>query len=149
MSLLERTETGEWPRLIAPVGPKATARRIIAETAAKYGEKVSDVVGSRKFGSLVRCRRETAWRIAKETRLSYPQIGALLGKDHSTIIWAIRRQNEATGENVRDLGNCPIVRIERNREAARLCVVAPLTAAQKRRRNRLSSDARRRRAAGK
>lgn len=149
MSLLERTATGEWPKFVFPKGPNARAREILAETAAKHGEKVKDVIGVRKFGSLVLCRREAAWRIAKETNLSFPQIGSLLNKDHSTIIWAIRRQNEATGEDVRELGFCPIKRIERSRKAARLCIVTPLTEAQKRRRNRLSSDARRRRAAGK
>ncbi len=110
----------DWPQPIElPHGPKRQAKRILAETAEKHGLKIECVIGPRRYPELVRCRREAAWLIARDTPLSLPQIGAILGKDHTTVLMAIRRHNEATGENVRGTGGVPLKTYERNLESAR------------------------------
>jgi hypothetical protein len=127
MSLLERTETGEWPAIIVPDGPKAVARRLLAETAAKHCVAVADVISDSRFKSLVAARREAAWLIAKDTTMSFLQIAAMLRKDHTSIINAIRCVNDQTGTNVRSLGGVPAAKKERDlRSARRVVVVAQL-----------------------
>lgn len=98
--------------------PKPTARHILAMACRRHGLKISAVVGDRRHKPLVECRQEAAWLIAKYTDLSYPRIGALLGKDHTTILYAVRRHNDRKGENVRGAGGVPDVARERNRKAA-------------------------------
>lgn len=125
MTLLDPTSSG-WPPIVFPEGPKATAKRILRETCERHGVKVESVCGPRRYKPLVMCRREAAWLIAKETTLSYPQIAMLLNKDHTSILMAIRRQNEATGENVRGSGGIPEKTRERNIASARRCRRASL-----------------------
>lgn len=111
---------------VAPTNPakpaapiSTTARQILAETCERHGLKVACVVGPRRYKPLVDCRQEAAWLIAKNTALSYPQIARLLGKDHTTILFAVRRHNEFMGENVRNCGGVPEKTRERNRLSAR------------------------------
>jgi chromosomal replication initiation ATPase DnaA len=117
MSLLERTETGEWPTIRLPTGPRARARQIISEVAERHRVGVSHLLGPRRFRNLVLARREAAARIANETKIPVLQIAALLCRDNSTIIWAIRRFNEQHGENVRGLGGMTAERLANLRTA--------------------------------
>lgn len=120
MSLVESYQTGEWPRITIPDGPKAMARRILADVAASHRVTVEDIQGPRRLGPLVMCRREACWRIAKDTDLSLPAIAMILHKDHTSVLSAVRRQNEITGTDVRGWGGTPEKTRARNREAARL-----------------------------
>lgn len=122
MSLLERTETGEWPQIVMPDGPRATARRILAETAARHGVAPIDMIGDRRYRPLVASRREAAWLIARDTDLSLLQISNLLRKDHTSVINAIRCMNEQRSANVRGLGSVPLAKRERDLRAARKAV---------------------------
>jgi len=64
--------------------------RIIHECADEYGVTVEDVLGVARKNQVVLARRKAAWLFWKNTKMSYPQIGRLLNKDHSTIIYAVR-----------------------------------------------------------
>lgn len=118
--------------------PRRLARHILAETCQRHGLRIECVLGDRRHLPLVLCRREAAWLIAKETNLSWPQIGAVLNKDHTTILMATRRQNEITGENVRGVGGIPEKTLRRNRAAAAERKLLPLSVRQRLRKNKMA-----------
>lgn len=80
------------------------AKRLLTETATECGFAPHLLRGESRHAPLARSRQLAMWRIAKETGLSTPRIGALFGRDHTTVIHAIRRINQALGENIRGLG---------------------------------------------
>lgn len=111
--------TGETSAEPPPETPaRLSARQILHDTCQRHGLKAESVLGGRRYKPLVLCRREAAWLIAKETSLSLPQIAAIMNKDHTSILMAIRRQNEETGTNVRNCGGIPEKTRERNRASA-------------------------------
>lgn len=105
-------------RLSEPSGPRGLAKRIIREAAERHRIKIGDLTGPRRFPIFTIARREAAWLIAAETDLFLADIGRLLGKDHTTIINAIRVANEQTGTNVRGLGIPPLAKRLRDWESA-------------------------------
>jgi chromosomal replication initiation ATPase DnaA len=47
------------------------------------------------------------WLVAKETKLSFPQIGRLFNRDHSTVLHAVWRVDAIKGEVARVRKNPP------------------------------------------
>lgn len=80
-----------------------SARQIIAECCRKHDITMAEILGPQRFRTIVLARHEAAYRLAKETRLSVPQIGRKLGnRDHTTIIHAIRcHEARLAGEEYR------------------------------------------------
>lgn len=79
-----------------PVAPRRTAREIIAEVCSEHGVRVSEVLGPRRYGYLIKPRHAAMKRIRDELGYSYPLIGRIFARDHATIIWACRggRKNQ-------------------------------------------------------
>jgi len=76
---------------VVPPVPK----RIIAECLMKHRIKYIHVASERRWPELVTCRQEICYRLREETLFSLPQIGKLLGgRDHTTVLFAIRRHKE-------------------------------------------------------
>nr|MBA3782859.1 hypothetical protein [Nocardioides sp.] len=50
----------------------------------------ADIIGAGRSREYVQARMVAAW-LLRQTGRSYPEIGALLGKDHTTAINACRR----------------------------------------------------------
>lgn len=73
------------------------ARRILAEVAQGHGLSVFDLTGKTQFAHIARARHEAMFRIYRETRLSSVQVGALLNRDHSTVLYGIRKHAERAG----------------------------------------------------
>lgn len=74
------------------VVPRPRWRKVLEDVAAKHGIDVKVLVGRSKPILLSPARQEAAYRMRMECGLSYPQLGrALGGRDHSTIIHAVRR----------------------------------------------------------
>lgn len=67
------------------------ARFILAAIANLYGVGIKDILGPSRLPSTVRARYQIAWEIYKNCDLSYSQIGRILCRDHSTILYAVRR----------------------------------------------------------
>jgi len=71
--------------------------QIIRETAERHGYSVNELKSPARYASLCRARFEAMWlahqvRRPDGTRLySLPQIGRAFGRDHTTVINAIRR----------------------------------------------------------
>jgi hypothetical protein len=85
-------------------GVRAQVNFIIEETARQHGLSVNDVTGEGRSLPIVRARQQAVWICARDTPLSLAAIGRLFQRDHTTIMAAVRRQNERCGANVRGLG---------------------------------------------
>ncbi len=46
--------------------------------------------GPRRWASIVRARHEVAWLLRQHTAMSYPEIGRLLDRDHSSVMHGVR-----------------------------------------------------------
>lgn len=69
-----------------PTGPE-----IIAEVCDHHGVAVKELLSCRRDAFLVRAREEACWRLRDETAMTYPAIGRLLNRDHTSVIAAVRR----------------------------------------------------------
>ncbi len=69
---------------------RASARDIMREECVAYDVSLEAVRGQRRDRPIVLVRHAIAYRLVTGTELSYPQIGTLLNRDHSTIIHAAR-----------------------------------------------------------
>lgn len=65
---------------------KETARRIKKQVVARHGLTVNDIESRGRGRKLAWARFEAIYLIATETKLSWPQIGALFGRDHTTAM---------------------------------------------------------------
>jgi len=70
--------------------PRRLGRHIIAEVAKETGISVADILGPRRLAPVAAARRIAMQRIRNELGYSYPQIGRMFDRDHSTCIWACR-----------------------------------------------------------
>ena len=66
------------------------SREIIRAVAAKHKLQPYDLLGHDRFGHFVAARREAMLRL-REAGFSYPQIGAFLGRDHSTVVFHVNQ----------------------------------------------------------
>ena len=73
-------------------------RTIVREVAQKHGLSPLDLSGPRRLAPVVVARQEAMWRMRRETRLSFPQIGRIVGRDHSTVIYGIRAHAKRMGQ---------------------------------------------------
>lgn len=76
-------------------------RRYIAHRAAEMGFTYAEIVGHRKFKILVAARQLLMWEVKRIVKpdISYPALGRLFGgRDHGTIIWAVRKFDQLKAE---------------------------------------------------
>ncbi|MFN8160392.1 MAG: chromosomal replication initiator protein DnaA [Solirubrobacterales bacterium] len=98
-SLLARPLDSDLVAEVAPAGP--AARRsdpepILAAVAARFALNRAELIGPGRSRTEVRARGIAAYLIRQSTPLSLPQIGRLFGgRDHSTVLNAIRRVESA------------------------------------------------------
>lgn len=74
--------------------PKMPVHEIIRIIAGKHGVSVADVKGPKRTKRLVAARHEAiiaAYRLRKD--LTSPQIGREFGRDHTTILHAVKKAN--------------------------------------------------------
>jgi len=84
----------------------------IIETCSKfYGVKKEDIYSDKRTKTIALARQVSMYIIKELTNYSYPKIGSVIGKDHSTIIYAIKtvtnmmEKDEAFKFNVEGLIN--------------------------------------------
>jgi hypothetical protein len=76
--------------------PRPQAQRIVMEVATQTGVSVADIKGDSRTAKCTQPRFYVAWRLQRETALSLPRIGRILGdRDHTTILHAVRRFQSA------------------------------------------------------
>ncbi len=66
--------------------PEVTAKRIISLVSKRYGVGEDDIFGRKRQQQICHARNVSVYIIKKCTDLSYPSIGKMFGRDHSTII---------------------------------------------------------------
>jgi chromosomal replication initiator protein len=67
--------------------PADHTRAMIADVARRHGLTYRDVVGPCRDQRTVRARREAIALVRQaKPHLSYPQLGRLFGRDHTTIL---------------------------------------------------------------
>jgi chromosomal replication initiation ATPase DnaA len=69
--------------------PKALV--IIAEVCCLRAVPIPEVFGFSRERRVTAARWESWWRIKYELGLSYPQIAHIFGRDHTTVLHAIKR----------------------------------------------------------
>ena len=73
--------------------------KIVAEVARTYDVSEKDIVSRRKTAELAKAR-QIAMYIAKETtELGYKPIGEAFGKDHTTVLYAVKKMETLLKEN--------------------------------------------------
>jgi chromosomal replication initiation ATPase DnaA len=90
-------------RLVVDKGwsKSARAREIIRICADKNGLTVDTILSPQRTQKVAEARQQAMWLVARETSMSLAEIGRIFDRDHTTVIYAIQRENERTGENVR------------------------------------------------
>jgi hypothetical protein len=83
------------------IGCKDVAR----EVALKHNVRLEDMLGPMRSKSLVKARHEAFFRCRSEvTRnnfpVSYPEIGRLFHRDHTTVLYGIRTYAASTGASL-------------------------------------------------
>lgn len=64
---------------------------VIAATAAAFGIAASDLLGKDRSKSIKEARLVACYVARRCTRLSYPELGRAFGRDHTTVLSAVRR----------------------------------------------------------
>jgi chromosomal replication initiation ATPase DnaA len=64
----------------------AEAQIVAGEECARAGVTMADVRGKRRRDRIVAIRRAIARRLRNETLLTYPEIGRVINRDHSTVL---------------------------------------------------------------
>lgn len=75
-----------------------TASDVVAAVAHEHGVRISDIRGRKRDPFLVRLRVNIAKQLRGETwRMSFPEIGRVLGRHHTTIIHYLRGATTLAG----------------------------------------------------
>jgi chromosomal replication initiator protein len=70
---------------------KTTFATIAREVTTKRNVRWIDIVSARRTRNLLIPRFEVMWRARHETLMSLPQIGRQMGRDHTTILYGVRK----------------------------------------------------------
>lgn len=68
--------------------------KIMARHAFESGVTVRDLKGRGRKRPLVHIRQDCMLKLREQTDLSIPQIGRLLNRDHTTVLWGLARARE-------------------------------------------------------
>lgn len=94
------------PHCGAPSGPRLFVSHIQATVAAYYGIPVRHMTSDRRDWEVSHPRQVAMYLCAELTPKSYPDLGRLFHRDHTTIIWAeksVQRRMNADPEFAEDV----------------------------------------------
>ena len=73
--------------LLVNSGPvKVTPEKIVEKVAGKYGVSTDDIYSKKKSGAISNARHISIYLMRRLADLSYPQIGKVLNRDHTTVM---------------------------------------------------------------
>jgi hypothetical protein len=82
------------PTVKLPTAPQSTTRRlvkaILGASAERYGLKVEDLLGRSRLMNVAHARQIAMYLCRNSTPLSLPRIGAIFGRDHTTVLHGCR-----------------------------------------------------------
>lgn len=74
--------------------PKPTWKIVVERVAREFELTPADILGDSRKANILEARHVAIWLCRLETKLSFPQIGAVFNKDHTTIIHAYRKMEK-------------------------------------------------------
>ena len=77
-----------------PEGMSRAIYNIIRSAAEHHRVTVAQMMGDNRHVPVVLARQEAWWRIWREHGYSYPRIGRLFKKDHTTVLYGVRKHQE-------------------------------------------------------
>jgi hypothetical protein len=87
-----------------PVPVRKSPKQILAEVCAKYNVKPHEILSRRRDQAIMIPRHEVFYRLKRETTLSYPQMGRLMGgRDHTTVLHSVRKYEKLLSMGVVEL----------------------------------------------
>ena len=72
-------------------------RTILNEVAKRHMISPKDILSNSRRNFIVVARQEVCWRLHKELKMSLPQIGRRLNRDHTTILHSLRAYELLSG----------------------------------------------------
>jgi chromosomal replication initiator protein len=78
----------------------AKARAVIEMVASHYRVRVQDLLGSRRHLTLTRVRALAMYLVRRHTHMSFPELGRLFRKHHTTVLAAWRRAHDLIGQDM-------------------------------------------------
>lgn len=82
--ITETTHLEERPPIVR--GSPMRLLRILDLVSEAYDVSQTEILGQRRFKSVARARLCAMWLARRATEMSYPQIGAALSRDHTTVM---------------------------------------------------------------
>lgn len=70
------------------------SKMLVRDVAHEYGLTYQDLVGCGRSKPFILPRRIAMWRLRHERGLSFPQIGKIFNRDHSTCVYAVQVMDE-------------------------------------------------------
>ena len=86
--------------------PRERRRMIIAQVCDRHGVAVEEVMGRSRFKRVCTARKE-AYAMLREERLSYPTIGRMFGRDHTTVVDGVQRYERDQHERKKEAKQKP------------------------------------------
>lgn len=77
-----------------------THQQILRSVARRHRVPLQRILGPDRHRDVVYARQEAAWRL-RNLGLSYPKIGQVLNRDHTTIMYAVRQHETRRREAAR------------------------------------------------
>ncbi|MDO4742698.1 MAG: chromosomal replication initiator protein DnaA [bacterium] len=71
-----------------------TVERVVNEVSRTFGVSVEDIFSKRKSSNIVVARQAAIYILRETTQLSYMAIGKSFGKDHTTILYTIKKMED-------------------------------------------------------
>jgi chromosomal replication initiation ATPase DnaA len=93
----------ELDKLPAPIPPDqlSSSDEVLSTVAQFYGTDLDTIFSPARTASLVRPRQAAAYIMREHLKMSYPEIGAAMHRDHSTIIMTVSRAKLLIGKDSR------------------------------------------------
>jgi chromosomal replication initiator protein len=85
-------------RHFAPKPVVSVGREVVARISRTTGVAPEDITGPNKTRRAFRARQFVCAILRKEHGWSYPRIGKLLNRDHSTIIYSMRAYERSVSQ---------------------------------------------------
>lgn len=71
-----------------------TARQIVADVAQRYELTFDDMIGQERTRRIAHPRHHAMWEVRQRTTLSFPQIGRIFDRDHTSVLHDVREHEK-------------------------------------------------------
>jgi hypothetical protein len=94
---VEPTPEEFWEKMEALNYPRSRriAQRMVEIIAKKYGLTYEDIMGPRRFATIIFARQEAYWWLHRKFKLSAPLTSSLIGnRDHTCVLQGVKKHEE-------------------------------------------------------